>query len=447
MKKLLETLRENVEGETRRELSEYQVKSINEELEKGGISKEKIRDGKINLVSLIGNVLKTQIIDINAFQEELFSRTNKWIEVEKEGVLTYPENVQDLLDKHNLTSYTDIIGRYFLRRVNNNRYRGYLVKAEKNKLVKKFVARYKALIFKKSNQPYVKLTRLSKDHGLYIPNRKNYIRKGEDSVVCLYSNLDRLMDENNILDEDILVDKNSLKEFYVFDNFYFVNPTKKWVDKWWNYDCPDLYKHILNIKGNSNMWGLSLVSWSRLLVQSSWSYTHVDEDITEKEVERFAGNHKNTDIYQTMQNILKLNVISEEEKKKLIKKVEKIEEEIQEIINENRHEILEKVVKTISNEDTEGKGENELYDIIRDTDGTMGLDCGFAYLCLLDKIKLFKEVANYDKETFRSGNGALKLDYPIKVQSTTIKRRMMEVIASLIESHTNYEPNYWTVLD
>lgn len=460
--KINEVLRSNEEGVFILELDSEGIERAKSHLEGGRIQRESINDGKVSFISIKGNVLEIKISDVKEFRDELFTRAEKFLRDERDDTFfKYPEVMKDLIEESsNISPYLRVIGEDFSKRINNKRYRGYLTKIEgdSNSLIvtKSFVARYEVLIFRKSNKPYVKIKRLSEDATLYRPNRKNFIREDKDVTRFLYSNLDRFMEANNIHDNDIVISKDSIKKFYSFDDIYFITPTKKWVEMWWNYDCPYLYRFEPNFNGNTNMWGLGLVCWRNLLVEASWDYTGIDESITEREIDLFTGDYPRTAIYKQAQRVLKARTITEEEKRRKIKEAERIEERIQEVINRNKKEILLNTLEEfISKEEFEDVLSNltlydssDIHDILARKDGTMGLDCGFCYTSLKGREDLFKEIAEYDDaNNFRNKNGDLKINLPVSVQSTTIQRTVARKTAKVVEDELGYRLNYWTVLD
>lgn len=400
-----------------------------------------------------------KVTDLRAFVNDFYRAYGVFFGKEnEEDVFKYPEDVQDVLKKHDyLKPYqNDIVNEKIKKYLAGKRIRGYKTfvedEGENNFIVKKrFIALYELLFFNKSNKPYVEIKRLNEKATLYIPNSKNYIRKDENTVVCLYKNFERFKDLNDLDFSDFVVSKDSIEKFYGFDDVFFVNPTKKWVEMWWNYDCPNLYRYTPNIRGTSNFFGLVLECWQNQLVESTWNAVYIDEDILEEEVEKFAGDYTHTAIYSQMRRVLDARELSEEEKQAKIRKAEKIEEEIQEIIDKNAKNILLKTAKRYTNSfdegrELEGYSLEELHNYLSTLERSFCLDCGFLYIALADeRLELFKEIAEYDDRRFNTG--AMKLKHPFIGQSTTIKREMASHIKEVVEKESNYKIKYWTVLD
>lgn len=428
-------IKEEKSGSWKLKLNEEEVEIFNQKK----TDKVSIMWKKIGIIDLVENTLRVKLIDMQEFWDEFFSQVEDFLINDKGDVFNFPETL--FAQYPELKDHKELIRDEVMQRASGTDYKGYKTRLENGTLRKDFIAKYKALIFNKGNKPYVKVTRLSEDSKLYTPARRGFVSEGRDSITCLYKNFETLTSANGIKSGDIFTDEDSIKQFYSFDDNYFVSPTKKWVEMWWNYDCPILYRYTSNLDGTSNMWGFSWTAWQKTLVESSWNYTEVDEYITEKEVDIFAGEYKHTEIYRQMQNILKSRKISNEEKEDNIKKAEEIEDKIQTIIDDNRELILKKAAKSFTGED-----EHEPINILRELDGSMGPDCGFLYMSLIDEADLFKEIANYDT-SHRMKNGSMKLNYPGGVQSTTIMRAVAKAIKDIVEAKTHHEMTYWTVLD
>lgn len=403
--------------------------------------------------------LIVKVIDIRTFIRDFYKNYECFFREESENaIFKYPEDVKDILDKHDYLKpyHNEIIYKRIKNYLNNQKIRGYITlledRGDKSFIVKKrFIALYELLFFNKNNKPYVEIKRINKEATLYIPNSKSYVKKDKDTIVCLYKNFERFKDLNDLRDSDFVINKNSIKRFYNFGNIFFVNPTKKWVDLWWGYDCPNLYRFMPNIEGTSNGWGLALDCWQNQLVEYNWNSVYIGEDITEEEVEKFAGDRPHTSVYKQMMAVLNAREMTEEEKKTKIRKAEKIEEEIQKIIDKNKKEILLKTAKRYTtsfdeNEKLERASIEELHDYLSDLEKDFCLDCGFLYISLADnRLELFREIAEYDNSRFNSG--AMKINPPFNGQSTTIKKEMANHIKEVIERESQYRIKYWTVLD
>lgn len=425
--------------------------------EEGRLKKEVISIWKMYFLEIRDTFVKINIVNIKDFTNKLFDKVEDFIKAEEEdAVFNFPEDVEDVLSRHKeVTPYISTLTDEYMRRFDKVKYRGFVTEATKKDngfiLTKEFVANYKVLFFSKSNKPYTRIKKLSEEVSLYIPNYRDYVIEDKNTVVCLYKNLDRILDVNKIESKDVVIDKNSIEQFYVFNDNYFVNPTKKWVNMWWNCDCPNLYRYMPNISGTSNFFGLCLICWQNLLIESSWNYTHIEEDITEKEVEAFGEDYKHTAIYSQMQRVLKARNMTEEEKQEKIKEAEKIEKEIQDIINEHKEEIMFSTLNDFKSyceldmEEVKTLDEEEIQNLFHKIDSQMGLDCGFLYFKLAKGDELFKEISEYDSNHFK--DGSLNINLPIFVQSTTIKRKMAEHIKNVVEDNSNYELTYWTTLD
>lgn len=461
MEKINEALKSNATEVVEFLLTNEELEKFSEHFERRKLVEGHSTRDKVCLTTLDGNKVTIKNINTREIRKDFFNKVDEFMMDEDENsFLEFPGLIEaSLEDNKELLPYLSVIGKDLKRMANKAHYRGYISATngedDNFMITKRFIAKYELLIFNKSNKPYAKITRLSKEYSLYKPNSKNYITEEMGSVTCLYKNLYRFLECNDISDSDVVISKKSIDKFYAFDDTFFVTPTEKWVNKWWNYDCPRLYKYVPNVNGTTNMWGLGLICWQNLLVESTWNYTEVDENITNEEVLAFAKDREHTAIFKQMQNVIRAREMSDEDKQRKIKKAENIEKEIQKIINKNEKEILLSTMERMERYvhcDSEAylnKDSNieEIKNELRNLDGKMGLDCGFLYMKLSNGDDLFKEIAEYDKDNYRSKDGSMKLNYPLFVQSTTIKKEMAAQIKRIVEASSNYRLSYWTVLD
>lgn len=320
------------------------------------------------------------------------------------------------------------------------------------------------------------------------------LNQGEDSkeypYTVSYQYLDSFLDVNNIKLDDVEIDPNSIDDFYVYDNYttnVMVNLTPAKVREWWNYDCPDLYRCMVNKEGHTNFFGMKLPVFQHKLVESSWNFVHIGEDIREDEVERLTKETPNTRIAIEMRATLKSRELSDEKIKEMTEYIDKYEEKIQSVINENEKNIIKTSVSHYLNEliqpSVQEKIKNRLEDINfpdlssldKDTakttfftfleecgqkdifkqvlislDGLFGLDCGWINIFTssdsqyIDYKKLLKNLNDLD---YKYKSDYLTVNLPIFVQSTTIQRTQFDVIQKIVEDKTGERLYAHTQLD
>lgn len=452
--KLNEILRNPVEGIYNFDADNLFVESY----KNGEIAKEKITFSFVQKIYLSDDekTVTLELIDTKEMLIEILDRIEyEFLKDTEAKQMIFPDDFQDILDKYEkYKPYIPMIVDQFLKyRVNNTLYKGFETNFEQTEngfiLTKKQIYKYKAIVFPKNNIPYIKIKPIKTTYYCYAPNRRDY-KEENGWFVMKYSNFEKFQDYNNISDKEILIDEKSIKKFYGFDNILFVKPTKKWVDKWWNYDCPPLTRYTTNIDGTQNGWGLCLVAWENRLVESTWNADYIDDSITIEEIEAFTQGRKYSRIYEAMMRTYNKNKMSNEEKQEILDKVKNIEKEIQNAINKNEREILIKTAlelnKNYTKEDFKHCSNDDLRNFISNHEPPI-FDCGFLYFAIenVEIRDLFREAAEYDD--YRLKDGSLKIKYPWNGQSTTIKRIMAKYIKKFVKLITGHDLTYWTVLD
>ena len=125
-------------------------------------------------------------------------------------------------------------------------------------------------------------------------------------LIVSINNLLNFLYQNGILYKDILIDPRSIEVFYMFSNHVSQNLTPAFVEKWWNYDCPDLYRCTVNKNGQGyNMLGERLPHFTTKLVESSYYGVYVGKNITEDEACLITANRMHTEIAQEIESVLK----------------------------------------------------------------------------------------------------------------------------------------------
>lgn len=259
--------------------------------------------------------------------------------------------------------------------------------------------------------------------------------RGEDRkeypLIVSFSYLDAFLGVNKVNYKTVEIDKNSIDVFYGYSignkNIYFTNLSQSNVDKWWNYDAPELYRYSVNKDRHTNMFGLNLIYFSNQLVEWGWGGTYVDEDITQEEVEKLTKGHETTHIAEEMWRVLNAQKLSEGEVEFLVEEVKKYEEQIQAVIDKHKDEILASTAGMI--------------------DGTYGLDCGF--LNVYTKNPQYNErkglLKNRHKDIGRTQ--WLHVSMPRFAQSLTIQEKQFEKVKEIVFRELGEELYCKTMLD
>lgn len=92
-------------------------------------------------------------------------------------------------------------------------------------------------------------------------------------------------------DYEVKFDKDSIERYYGFvygdDYVYSTNLTENFINKWRNYDCPDLVRFSVNINNEKNGWGISLLVFEDVLFQWDYSFNATIDELYEDEYKAF----------------------------------------------------------------------------------------------------------------------------------------------------------------
>lgn len=316
----------------------------------------------------------------------------------------------------------------------------------------------KLLFYRTGNRVAVKL-KWNNSGYTYAIGRKREIRLnqgtdcGEYPMIVSVSYIDDFLYQNKVRNEDILVAPESVDFFYAFDSKISVNLTPSFVNTWWNYDCPDLYKKTPNKNRFTNMLGMTINHFSNKLVESSWTADYIDEDITEDEVRLLTKGREHTRMYASMRNVLQARKLKEDKERvdELKTKVHNFDAHVQSVIDKNRFEILaflaEKFKERVVLEKVVGIDDEltpDMLDGMRINDN-FGLDCGFLNIMTTDKSYGENRgiLRNLDSNEFPW----MRLKLPYESQSLTLMRKEFEKVKEVVLRETGIELYATTVLD
>lgn len=248
----------------------------------------------------------------------------------------------------------------------------------------------------------------------------------EYPLIVSVSYIDDFLAVNDINESEI--DPRSLDKFYGFDNHYFPSLSPANVERWWNYDCPDLYRYEVNKDGHVNWFGFRPIYFSSKLFGWDWGNAYVGEDITREEVEKLTKGHESSHITEEMWRVLNAQTLSDGEIEYLAQQVKAYEDNIQAVIDAHKDEILSSV---------EGM-----------QDGAYGLDCGFLYIYTTnpqynEQKGLLKNVRHKDI----SHAPWMNVRMPWEPQSLTIKRKEFEKVKEVVYRELGETLYCKTVLD
>lgn len=310
------------------------------------------------------------------------------------------------------------------------------------------------LYFKSGNRVSVKVN-LGKGRFSYRVGKRRCIRtnNGEDhaeySLIVSVSYIMDFLYTNKVRDEDIVVSPESIEQFYEFDGNISVNLAPAFVAKWWNYDCPDIYRHSPNKYGHTNMLGMPICHFSHKLVESSWTAVYIGEDITEEEVTLLTKEREHTRIYSTMQSVLKARELKNktEEIEALKEKVASFDQKVQQVIDTHKGEILAHIADAFGSrvlvkkvDESNPSQVTELH--INDN---FGLDCGF--LNIFTANKDYSDNRTLLRQLDSNTMPWMNVDMPYNTQSLTVNRVQFDKVRDIVLNHAGIELYSSSMLD
>ncbi|MFW5895170.1 MAG: hypothetical protein ACOCT9_00350 [archaeon] len=274
----------------------------------------------------------------------------------------------------------------------------------------------------------------------YYQGQKQYIRKNTTKdkekypyIIENYNYLNDFLRANGINSEKVAIDEDSTKSFYVFENHFHGELTKDIADEWWNLDCPNLYKYLVNVDRNKNWAGLNLICFENLLIEMTIYNVYINKTVEEKEITKLTAGRENTMLYKEWVSVKKAK--DESKVKEAEKKVKEYEKRIQNVIDNHEDEILKKF-------------DGELYEITDDgiKPGMFGLDLGFLNIYTENnEISEAKKILyNFDNNQYFKW---LKIKLPYEPQSTTIKRKIFYVVKRIVKEKLGEDLYCQVVLD
>lgn len=279
----------------------------------------------------------------------------------------------------------------------------------------------------------------TKDNSKFFVTKKTRYNSGADSsdypLIVSVSDLYGFLEANKIHDTEVEIDPDSIDVFYSFDcadrEKFAAVPTKGFVDRWWNHDCPNLYRHKVNKDKSRNWIGIYLIYWSNLLVEASFYGAFIGEDITEEEVAIFSQGREHTLIYKEMMNVLNARKVTAEQAAEMEAWVRDYEQKIQKVIDDNKLAIMMSISHCFNPD-----GSEKIF----------GLDCGFlnVYTTNQEYNRRKGLLKNIDKSRFF---GSMSLKLPYETQSLTIKRIEFDAIREIVKKETGEDLYCKTMLD
>lgn len=244
---------------------------------------------------------------------------------------------------------------------------------------------------------------------------------------------------NDVRDEDILVDPNSVDSYYTYNNKVSANLTPSFVKEWYNYDNPILIRCTPNKHRHTTMLGSPISHFETHLIESSWSDCYVDESITDEEVKKLTSPHEGSYITKRMHDVLKARKAKEAgELEELKSFVKAFDERVQKVIDDHKEEVfnfLEAefarfVVYAATGTDGASQG-------FRINENVFGLDSGDTY------IKTKNADYTEKRDILRSGdrNEAywMNVHMPYASQSLTVQRKQFEKVSEIVQRETGIE--------
>lgn len=237
--------------------------------------------------------------------------------------------------------------------------------------------------------------------------RRNRAKDDYDIVINNPDDYETFLRMNDF--DELVLDERSVDEFY---NFYDKTSAKleKWfVDNWWGHDLPDLYKWKVGDDGFLHP----------LRIVETYGFQYYPKNLSREEAKTLVEDYEDTDFHDVIQGYLNDNP---ENLKTAKERIKKLEDDVQDVIDGHREEILEEV------EDME----------------PAGLDCGFIHIFPTSK-QAKEDLATLKSHT--SHPNWLEVRLPIATQSITIKRKAFNKAAKFIRDELGVRLTCQTILD
>ena len=296
----------------------------------------------------------------------------------------------------------------------------------------------KLLYYKTGNRVAVKMKWHLSSFQYRVGRGKEFrLNKGKDNIeypiIVSVSYIHDLLYQNGIRDEDVLVSIESVDAFYSFEDQISVNLTSGFVNAWWNYDCPVLYRHTPNKYRHTNMLGMPIPHFTTSLIESTYREAYVDEDITEEEAHKLIKGRDHTMIGKTVAAQLKARQIREDlEKIELIRyAVESFDEKIQSLITRNAEEIKDSLMKEFPERVSYKIVEGEKRLVLNDD---FGLDCGWINIYTTDPSYVNNRTLLRQLDNKVAPWMDLKLPY--MSQSVTVQEIQFKKLQEIVQKET-----------
>lgn len=317
---------------------------------------------------------------------------------------------------------------------------------------KKLEEPVRLLYYRTGNRVAVKLN-LNSNRLTYRVGRGREIKrnKGADNKLYPYilsvGYIDDFLYQNEVRDVDLLVDPNSVDQFYSYRNEVSVNLTPAFVDKWWNYDCPDLKRHVPNKDRSTNMMGMPICHFTSTLIESSWTTDFIDDRITPEEAAALTKGYEHTKLYKSIQNTLKAQTLKKNETaiNEIRERVNAFNDQVQKVIDDYKSEVFEYLADVFF---------DRVKEIERDASGKItnlklndnfGLDCGFVHIRTTDKD--YMENLNILRQLDSSYYPWMSIRLPYLSQSVTVEKEVFKKVKEIVKTKLNIELISEVVLD
>lgn len=307
------------------------------------------------------------------------------------------------------------------------------------------------LYYKTGSRVSVKVN-LNKNGYTYTKGRGNEVRynRGKDKeefpIIVSVSYISDFLFDNGVRDEDVYVDPRSIDRFYYFENKISHNLTPSFIEEWYDYDCPTLYRVEPNKNRHTNMLGMPLCHFSTSIIESTWNSVYVDDSILKDEAEKIINVYPNTRVAEELRNVLRAKELKNSgELLRIEEFVREYDAKVQEVIDKHEEEILKKLYTHFSNFSTLKTGTDGSIDLYIN-ENHFGLDCGFIYIQPRDsRYKEYRSILRNAKDNYVSQ--WMDITLPYNCQSVTIKEVEFKIIKEIVKKELGIELIAHTVLD
>ena len=291
--------------------------------------------------------------------------------------------------------------------------------------------------FYRSGNRVVTKVNINSSSCSYYQGEGKYIRrnKGEDKrefpFIVSAGYVESFLRNNKVREQDVLIETEGISKYYGFDEVISPSLTKSFIDKWYSYDCPTLYRFEPNTERSAVIAGMKPVLFETSLIETTWSDVYVDSSIDDNEIAQIIKHYPKSAITRELHMIIEsreLEILDGFDK--LLQYIEEYDQKIQRVIDHHASEIVARAEEALG---------------VPFNKADFGLDAGFLSVYNYEDEYTHKRavLANYDL----SYGKTMKVTMPEFSMSTTIMKAQFDIAKEIVKKELGISLYARTVLD